>query len=110
MAREKSFEEKLKDHIKASGGWVVKVHADIVQGKGTLDLIGSYKGQPFMVECKSDAGKPSRVQLYLAKRAMEGGYASGVVSNIKGFEQLFRDVRKKAKKRDAETFPEPVSP
>ncbi len=86
---EKHDEAEIKRHIRASGGWVEKLHADGVQGKGTLDLLGSYRGRPFLVKFKAESGKPTPTQTALVRRARQGGFVSGVVASVAEFEGLF---------------------
>ncbi len=89
MAEEKRIEADIKAHIRANGGWVEKLHADGVQGRGTLDLMGAYRGRPFLVEVKAADGKPTPTQEALVRRARNGGDVSGVVSSVDEFHALF---------------------
>lgn len=86
---EKQIENIIKAHVRTAGGWVVKIHADAVQGRETLDLHGSYLGRPFLVEVKDATGKTSALQNYLVRRAKRSGYVSGVVSSLAQFLALF---------------------
>jgi hypothetical protein len=89
MAEEKRIESTLKELIRANGGWVEKLHADGVQGRGTLDLLGAYRGRPFLVEVKATDGKPTPTQEALVRRAHNGGFVSGIVASVEAFEALF---------------------
>ena len=90
---EKQIEDMIKTRIKATGGWVIKLHADEMQGKETLDLMGGYRGRAFFVEVKAPDGVVSPMQAYVIERARQSGYVSGAVASLEEFENLFRNQR-----------------
>lgn len=95
MAAEKNFEEKLKRYIRRNGGWVVKIHADAMQGRDTLDLVGGFRGKPFLVDVKAPDGVVERIQKFAARRARMTGYVTGFVSSIEEFDALFDAPKEK---------------
>lgn len=77
MTSEKSFENRIKKHLKEQGCWFVKYWGGAVYTKsGIPDLlccIGSYF---VAIEVKGEKGKPSELQLYnIRKINQAGGYA-----------------------------------
>lgn len=87
--KEKLVEEQIREYIKAQCGFSTKLHADGVQGRDTLDLIGGVFGKPFMVDVKKPGGSASRIQKYLVKRAQKQGYIAGIVDSVESFKGLF---------------------
>ena len=90
MSREKSVEEKIKAKVKRAKGFCVKLHADALQGRETLDFIGAYRGKPFMIEIKRPGGVQTPIQGYLVRRAKANGYIAGTGDSVEEFEELFR--------------------
>lgn len=87
---EKSIENEIKFFVKSERGWVTKIHADGVQGKDTVDLIGGLYGKPFYVEVKKDEHEePSKIQEYLLDRAAQSGYVAGCIGSLEAFKDLF---------------------
>jgi hypothetical protein len=97
MLPEKRIENAIKAYVRAhkrtsgDGSFVVKLFANGEQGKTTLDLVGSFRGKPFMVEVKAPNGKTSLIQSMLVKQARKGGYVSGVVDSVMAFIDLFEE-------------------
>jgi hypothetical protein len=91
VTREKDVEGKIKQMIKRSGGFCVKLHADALQGRETLDFIGAYRGKPFMIEIKRPGGVQTPIQGYLVRRAKANGFISGTVESVEEFEELFNE-------------------
>lgn len=87
--REKTIETRIRQHVSARGGFCVKLHADAMQGKTTLDLLGGYRGKPFLVEVKRPDGKATTLQQALVRIARRNGFISGIVSSVEEFEALF---------------------
>lgn len=86
---EKSIENEIKFFVKSERGWVTKIHADGVQGKDTVDLIGSLYGLPFIVEVKDGDKAPSKIQQFILDRAAQSGYVAGCVGTLAAFKALF---------------------
>lgn len=86
---EKSVETEIKEYVAAHYGWVTKIHADGMQGKSTLDLLGSVFGKPFYVEVKKPGGVASPMQNFLVNRAQRTGFISGIVDDLDDFVVLF---------------------
>jgi hypothetical protein len=91
MTPEKLIENAIKKYIRDSGGWVVKIHAGMEQGKSTLDLLGSLNRKPFLVEVKRVGGVPSLAQEILVTRARMSGYVSGIIESLDEFKALFEE-------------------
>jgi hypothetical protein len=90
MGREKLVEHNIRVKIWLEPkSFCMKIHADGMQGKNTLDLIGAYKGRPFMIEVKAPDGVPSMIQEALVRRFQKCGYVAGVVSSWDEFKALF---------------------
>lgn len=93
MARsEKAVENQIKHHITAfEQSWSLKLHGSSVTGKSFPDLLGSFRGRPFLVEVKADGGSPSHGQLLWVQRLRDSGYVSGVVYSLEDFLSLFEE-------------------
>lgn len=91
MTPETRVKIALKKYIVANGGWVVKLHADGMQGRGTIDLLGGYRGRPFYVEVKAPDGTVEPAQQFQVDRASRTGFVAGIVASAEEFEQLFTD-------------------
>jgi hypothetical protein len=92
--REKAVENQIKRHVAAfENSWALKLHGSAVTGKSFPDLLGSYRGQPFLVEVKGDGGEPSYGQLLWVERLRATGYVSGVVYSLDEFIALFNEVQ-----------------
>lgn len=89
MKPEKQVEHDIRDYVKIQGGFCIKIHADEIQGRETLDYIGGLFGKPFMIDTKAPYGTVSKLQKYLIKRAKVHGYISGAPSSLKEFKELF---------------------
>ncbi len=90
MTPEKRVENEIKAWVWNEGGWVVKLHAGMEQGRDTLDLLGGLYQRPFLVEVKKVGGIPSLAQLILVERALSQGYVSGIVDSLESFKRLFK--------------------
>ena len=91
---ETRIKNSIRQHIMVHGGRNSFVHtivAGALQGKGQLDLVGAYKGVPFMVDVKTPTGQGTVIQKAEVRRARRGGYVAGLVSSIEDFEVLFDD-------------------
>lgn len=73
----------------SSQGFAVKTAPIAGGNKGLPDIIGSYKGRPFAVECKIGNNKADGLQKYWLLRMQKGGYVTGVVRSLEEFEGLF---------------------
>lgn len=74
MAKEKSFEKRIKDYLKKNGHWFVKYWAGAAFTKsGIPDLLICFNGQFLGLEVKAANGKPSQLQLYNLKKIDESG-------------------------------------
>lgn len=73
MAREKSFENKVKRWIKDEGGYYVKYHGDAFSTAGVPDLLACIGGRFVGIEVKADDGEPSELQLWTIRQIRKAG-------------------------------------
>lgn len=100
MAKEKNFENRLKDYLKDYGCYFIKYWAGAAYTKsGIPDLLVSSDGWFLGIEVKADNGEPTLLQLYNLKKIREsGGY--GILLYPKDFEQ-FKQFNANKSKTDA---------
>lgn len=85
MAKEKAFENKIKDYLKSIGAYFIKTHGDRFSRVGTPDIIACVNGHFVAVEVKAENGKPSELQIHHIEQINKsGGY--GVILYPKDFE------------------------
>ena len=63
IAKEKAFENKIKDYLKSIGAYFIKTHGDRFSRVGTPDIIAWVNGHFVAVEVKAENGKPSELQI-----------------------------------------------
>ena len=74
MAKEKQFENRLKDHLKDIGAWYIKYWAGATYTKeGIPDLLICHNGSFIAIEVKAPTGKPSLLQLVTLRKIREAG-------------------------------------
>ena len=76
--REASVVAKLRDAIAQAGGWVVKTCPPIAAG--TPDLLACVGGKFIAIECKSERGNLSQIQVHTLQKIREAGGIALVVS------------------------------
>ena len=87
MAKEKAFENKIKDYLKSIGAYFIKTHGDRFSRVGTPDIIACVNGHFVAVEVKAENGKPSELQIHHIEQINKaGGY--GVILYPKDFENF----------------------
>ena len=85
IAKEKAFENKIKDYLKSIGAYFIKTHGDRFSRVGTPDIIACVNGHFVAVEVKAENGKPSELQIHNIEQINKaGGY--GVMLYPKDFE------------------------
>ena len=85
--REKVFEKKVKDYLKAHGCWVLKTWSNGIQREGVPDLLVCCKGLFLGIELKNETGKPSALQLWNIEEIRKSG-GIGVVLYPNQFDQF----------------------
>ena len=73
LAKEKVFENKIKDYLKSIGAYFIKTHGDRFSRVGTPDIIACVNGNFVAVEVKAENGKPSELQLYHLEQIRKAG-------------------------------------
>lgn len=73
MAREKIFENKIKRHVKAVGGYCVKYFGCNYSESGTPDILACINGYFLAIEVKAQTGKASELQLYKIDEIRKAG-------------------------------------
>lgn len=94
MTTERQITTKIVDRIYQEGqtSFAIKYHGSPITIVGIPDLIGAWRGVPFVVEVKRPEEMTSG--LSLAQKAwlsvfQRGGYVTGVVSSFEEFVKLF---------------------
>lgn len=64
---------------KLDGLKAIKIHVDGYTEEGTPDIIGSYRGRAFALECKNETYQPTKKQLYELQMWREAGALVAVV-------------------------------
>ena len=100
VAKEKNFENRLKDYLKKYGCYFLKYWAGAAYTKsGIPDLLVSSDGWFLGIEVKADNGEPTLLQLHNLNKIREsGGY--GILLYPKDFE-LFKRFNANKSKTDA---------
>lgn len=77
MAKEKNFENKIKDFLKENKCWFIKYWGGGFYTKdGTPDILCCCKGRFIAIEVKAPDGKPTLIQCQKLKQINDaGGYA-----------------------------------
>lgn len=76
MAAEKTFENKIKDYLKAYNYWHVKFFANMYTKVGVPDILACINGCFVGIEVKALNGRPSELQKYNVELINQcGGYA-----------------------------------
>ena len=92
MAKEKAFENKVKDYLKSIGAYFIKTHGDRFSRVGTPDILACVNGHFVAVEVKAENGKPSELQFYhLDEIRKAGGLA--FLLYPKDFEQFKQKIQ-----------------
>ena len=73
LAKEKAFENKIKEYLKSIGAYFIKTHGDRFSRVGTPDIIACVNGYFVAVEVKAENGKPSELQLYHLEQIRKAG-------------------------------------
>ena len=87
MTSEKSFENKIKRHLKECGCYRVKYHGNYFSENGTPDILACVNGYFLAIEVKAQTGTPSELQLAKIDAIRKaGGFA--YVAYPSGWERL----------------------
>ena len=88
--RESAIVNKIRDAIAQAGGWVVKTCPPIAAG--TPDLLACIGGKFIAIECKSERGNLSQIQVHTLQRIRGAGGIALVVSPRNVGEVVYRIV------------------
>lgn len=87
MAAEKTFENKIKEYLKANDCWHVKFFANMYTKVGIPDILACVNGRFVGIEVKAPNGHPSELQKHNVMLINQcGGYA--VIVYPKQFDDL----------------------
>lgn len=76
MAQEKSYENKIKRHLKAKGAYSVKYFGCNYSTSGTPDILSCINGYFVAIEVKAQGGKVSELQMAKIREIRDaGGFA-----------------------------------
>lgn len=92
MAREKTFENKVKAFLKSIGAYYIKTHGDRFSKVGTPDILACVNGHFVAVEVKAENGKPSELQLYHLEQIENAGGLAFLLYP-KDFEQFEQKIK-----------------
>lgn len=91
MAREKLFENKIKQYLDKKGAYYFKFFANAYTKAGIPDIIVCLNGKFIGIEVKREEGKPSELQEYNLKKINDcGGY--GILIYPSGFEKFKKEL------------------
>lgn len=80
MAKEKQFENKVKEYLKNKGCWLLKYWGGGgYTKKGIPDLLVCCNGYFLAIELKAEDGKPSELQEHTIKQILNAGGISMVL-------------------------------
>ena len=86
MAREKDFENKVKDYLKYIGAWYLKYWAGADYTKeGIPDILACIDGKFYGIEIKAEKGRPKLIQLVKLRQIRRSG-GIGVLLYPKDFD------------------------
>ena len=99
MAREKTFENKIKKYLESRGAWFIKYWAGAQYTKsGIPDILACVNGYFVGIEVKAQNGTPSDLQLMNVQKINDAGGFAFVLypsrfDDFKGFiDDLNRDI------------------
>ena len=92
MAKEKAFENKIKDYLKSIGAYFIKTHGDRFSKVGTPDIIACINGHFVAVEVKAENGKLSELQRYHLEQIENAGGLAFLLYP-KDFEQFKQKIQ-----------------
>lgn len=80
--RETTIVNAILRHLRALGGYAVKIHGDRYTRMGTPDILGSLRSVPLAFEVKTPSGSPTKIQLAEIAKWREAGAIAGVVTSV----------------------------
>lgn len=94
MAQEKSFENKVKNYLKANGCYFVKFFANSFTKSGVPDILSSCNGFFLAIEVKASNGHPSELQIYNRDEIRKSGGISIILypEQFEDFKLLVQDL------------------
>lgn len=96
MAREKTFENKVKKFLKDEGCYYIKYWGGGTFTKsGVPDLLVCCNGYFIGIELKAENGKPSDLQLYNVRKIKEAGGKAMILypKDFEYFKSLIKDLK-----------------
>lgn len=94
MAQEKTFENKIKNYLKANGCWYVKYFANRMTKVGVPDILACVNGFFVGIEVKAMTGHPSDLQVWNRDEIRKSGGISIIVypDQWEDFQLLIQDL------------------
>jgi Holliday junction resolvase len=89
--REKTYENKIKDHLKEAGAYFVKYFGCAFTQAGVPDILAGVNGYFLAIEVKNETGKPSELQKINIHQINKAG-AYAVIARPADFEELKRVI------------------
>ena len=89
MVSEKSVQDEIREFVVECCGFAHKLHGSALSGKTTLDLLGGWRGYPFVCEVKRPGECPTKYQLYELDRFRAGGYIAIWADSLAMFKHKF---------------------
>ncbi len=65
MGEETRIVKRIRDAVKAKGGYSIKFHGSPFSAAGVPDMVVIIKGQSIWMEVKTATGKQSKIQKYM---------------------------------------------
>lgn len=96
MAREKQFEQKIKNFLKSQNCYHVKYFGCGFSQAGVPDILACVNGHFLAIEVKAERGRVSELQRVNIERINNCGGVALVVkpSNFEMFKNLIKDLKK----------------
>lgn len=94
MAEEKSFENRIKNYLKAHNCWYVKYFANRMTRSGVPDILACINGFFVAIEVKASNGRPSDLQVWNRDQIRKAGGISIIVypDQWEDFQLLIQDL------------------
>lgn len=85
---EKAIVDKIRDHLRKQGFWVLKIHGGPTQTAGIPDLLAVRDGRAFFFEVKTATGKTSRLQVHTIEQLRSFGAVAEIVCSVADVETV----------------------
>lgn len=92
VKKESNLQKRIQNLIKSKGGYVHKMHGDMISEPGIPDLIACYCGYYIGIEVKVDKNKPSPAQGIHCRKIWEAGGIACIVWTVEEVEFILNQI------------------